>query len=51
MDKTKTIELAEEKSKVILSFKANWYIDGFSAEFDGFKLKMTKGSGEERRGA
>jgi len=30
----------EERSRAILSLKVSWYIDGLSAEFDGFKLKL-----------
>ncbi len=30
-----------EGMKAILSFKARWYVDGLSAEFDGFKLKLS----------
>ncbi len=29
-----------EKPRMITHFKAEWYVDGLSAEFDGFKLKM-----------
>ena len=29
-----------EKPRTISHFKAKWYVDGLSAEFDGFKLKI-----------
>ena len=29
-----------EKPRTISHFKAEWYVDGLSAEFDGFKLKI-----------
>jgi len=31
----------EEKLRTVSHFKASWYIDGLSAEFDGFKLKIS----------
>jgi len=34
------VKVGEKRLRAILSFKATWYIDGFSAEFDGFKLKL-----------
>ncbi len=30
-----------EKLRTVSHFKAKWYVDGLSAEFDGFKLKMS----------
>ena len=27
--------------RTVLHFKAEWYVDGLSVEFDGFKLKMS----------
>jgi len=38
----------EEGLKAILSFKASWYIDGLSVEFDGFKLKLNVRESLER---
>ena len=29
-----------ERPRTISHFKAKWYVDGLSAEFDGFKLKI-----------
>ena len=29
-----------ERPRTISHFKAEWYVDGLSAEFDGFKLKI-----------
>ncbi|RLG84916.1 MAG: hypothetical protein DRO15_08170 [Thermoprotei archaeon] len=42
------VKAREEKLRTILSFKATWYIDDFSAEFDGFKLKLSVGKSLEK---
>jgi len=32
---------ASERLRTALHFGAKWYVDGFSAEFNGFKPKMS----------
>ncbi|WP_133308301.1 hypothetical protein, partial [Candidatus Methanodesulfokora washburnensis] len=38
----------ERKPKVILSFKASWYLNDLSVEFDGFSLRI-KAEGDLRK--
>jgi len=45
---TKAKARVKEGLKATLSFKARWYLDGLSAEFDGFKLRLSvQGSSEK----
>ena len=42
MSTSKKVKMyASERLRTVSHFRVKWYVNGLSAEFDGFKLKMS----------